>query len=414
MKFLFRPVLLLLLSASVMISCKKENDKPSSSNARQILAFKVGEYNGVVNDSDHTVQVNIPYEKLSDMVKATPDIQISEKATINPANGVEVNLRDTVLYTVTAENKTTQVYKAFAVQQLDNKLLSMTLDYSWRIYQGFIDETNHTVLFKVEFGWNFNAKKLALKAEISGGAAITPALPDSIDLTEPVVFTVKGANGKQQAYKVSIVNTANNIDYLGTPFQGIFEKVSRSVHISAAAEDFNPEDIVGMPADGSTYAVFTALEREDVSNIALSPLRLPVGATISPDPTVPRNYSKDVTYTVTSQAGTTRNIVIRCIKRKIFLNRIDYTPDETVHTRLFDDNSFYFWYLSALDIKAVALVDIKTKKEYPYTLGGDQPQPDGRRFMWVSGPAGIPKAVYHCKITLSDNTVAWDDMYIKE
>ncbi|MFA6520196.1 MAG: NosD domain-containing protein [Candidatus Paceibacterota bacterium] len=63
---------------------------------------------GVINEADHTISATVPFGiGLTDLI---PSIAVSAGASVNPENGTSQNFTNTVMYNVTAEDKSTQEY----------------------------------------------------------------------------------------------------------------------------------------------------------------------------------------------------------------------------------------------------------------------------------------------------------------
>lgn len=85
-----------------------EEPEPEPSSEKKILTFKIGTAVGVVDESDHTVEVEVPYG--TTVTALEPVITVSDKATVSPASGTATDFTSPVTYTVTAEDETTQAY----------------------------------------------------------------------------------------------------------------------------------------------------------------------------------------------------------------------------------------------------------------------------------------------------------------
>jgi hypothetical protein len=92
-------------------------ETPGSSGAKRILSFTVtvGEeaVEGAINETAHTITLALP--EGAGVTALTPVITVSEKATVSPASGAVQDFTDPVIYTVTAEDATTQAYTVTAV-----------------------------------------------------------------------------------------------------------------------------------------------------------------------------------------------------------------------------------------------------------------------------------------------------------
>jgi len=65
---------------------------------------------GIVDETNHTVTLNVPYG--TDVKNLTPTIVISPEATVLPASNVSQNFTNTVVYRVTAKDSSVQIYEA--------------------------------------------------------------------------------------------------------------------------------------------------------------------------------------------------------------------------------------------------------------------------------------------------------------
>ncbi len=76
--------------------------------ATDILSFSIPQETGqaVINYTNHTVTIEVAHG--TSLISLTPNIEVSQGATINPASGVTVNFTSPVNYTVTAQDGSTQ------------------------------------------------------------------------------------------------------------------------------------------------------------------------------------------------------------------------------------------------------------------------------------------------------------------
>ncbi|HEY8934559.1 MAG TPA: DUF5018 domain-containing protein [Cyclobacteriaceae bacterium] len=88
----------------------KDDPAPVKSAAKVITSFKITnpEATGTITDSDKKISITVPNGTV--VTSLIPAIEISEKATVAPASGVAQDFTNSVVYTVTAEDGTTQTY----------------------------------------------------------------------------------------------------------------------------------------------------------------------------------------------------------------------------------------------------------------------------------------------------------------
>ena len=94
-----------------------------SSTEKKILTFEIDGAEGVIDETNHTVTVTVPYG--TSVTARKPVITISAKATIDPADGRVQDFGHPVTYTVTAEDDSTQAYTVTVIVA-DPAILSMT------------------------------------------------------------------------------------------------------------------------------------------------------------------------------------------------------------------------------------------------------------------------------------------------
>ncbi|MCQ2200569.1 MAG: DUF5018 domain-containing protein [Bacteroidales bacterium] len=92
-------------------SCgEDEKDEPKLSDAKQLTTFNfaIPAVSGVVNEQ--TKQINVEVPAGTDVKTLVPTIVVSDKATVTPASGAQVDFTNPVVYTVKAEDGSTAAY----------------------------------------------------------------------------------------------------------------------------------------------------------------------------------------------------------------------------------------------------------------------------------------------------------------
>ncbi len=93
----------------LITSCGSE-DPVVFSSGKSILGFEVLDVTADISQASNTISVELPLG--SDISALSPNITISEKASVTPASGETLDFTNDVLYTVTAEDGTIASYVA--------------------------------------------------------------------------------------------------------------------------------------------------------------------------------------------------------------------------------------------------------------------------------------------------------------
>ncbi len=127
-KFKMRNVAMIIACLATTTLFSACEAKQNRSNEKAITAFKftAPSATGVINEAGKSIKVDVPAG--TDAASLTPVIEVSPKATLNPASGVAQNFTNPVTYTVTAEDGSTAVYTVtvtatVVVAQHDPKLI---------------------------------------------------------------------------------------------------------------------------------------------------------------------------------------------------------------------------------------------------------------------------------------------------
>ena len=391
-----------LLTICFVSSCKKD-EVITKSTQKQLLSFKVDSISGKINDTNHTISIVVPYA--TDLMHVKPVITVSEKATVTPASGTEVDLSKAIEYKVQAEDGTIQIYKVTATKGentsasiIEFKIRSNTpIDAS---FTGVINEAAHTITFAVPFSL-IKIDSLITVIKIADGATITPAANDTIDFSSPVIYKVRSQSGVEQEYTVHVLNNQADLS-VALPLPG--EVLNNDTRWGYGGYGNNPpvypEDIAGI--EDKHYIIVYILDSEDVSNMVLKKVNLSPGATISPAVDVPQDFNKDITYTVTSQSGNKLTYVVRCIKRTILFPNDFYT---TLYYKLDANGSASISYYCIGDLQQVWLVNMETNAVLNCTVGFTSERGWGPAYSIFSvDEKTYPAGNYLLKVKLSDGT----------
>ncbi len=304
--------LFLILIMALVCACSNDDDEnstPPGSDAKQITSFifKAEDNKGFtqdldasVNQENKTITTTIPFS--ADIMKLTPAIRISEKATIKPQSNVVQNFTNPVTYTITAENGSTQKYTANIVAAAGPETGKQLINFTFTAAENealsedviaAIDEDNKKVLAAVPFGTNITALIPAI--ELSTLARVTPENKTAQDFTDPVIYTVTAEDGGTQEYEVTVDFKPNtekriiNFVFLETDNNPVL-----SEDVTAEIDEDNKKITAKLPfGTGLTNLVPTIAISE---NASIDPANDGQG----------QDFTSPVTYTVTAEDGTTQ------------------------------------------------------------------------------------------------------------
>ncbi|WP_405266345.1 beta strand repeat-containing protein [Cellulophaga sp. Ld12] len=241
------------------------------SDSKDIRAFSIDGINGTITGTD----ISITLPSITDVTALEPTVTHTG-ATVSPASGVAQDFTNPVIYTVSAEDASTQEYTVtVTVAQSDSKdITTFTIDG----VNGTITGTDITVILPS------TTDVTALSPSITHtGASINPASGVAQDFTSPVEYTITAADGTTQVYTVTV---------------------------NLAAPLSSTKDITSFSIDGETVnnpaTAFTITLPAGTDVTALSPSIIHTGASINPASGVAQDFTSPVEYTITAADGTTQ------------------------------------------------------------------------------------------------------------
>ncbi|WP_194524471.1 Ig-like domain-containing protein [Zobellia roscoffensis] len=257
---------------------------PSGSGANAITGFALPIQNSAdIDTANNTITVNVPDG--ADLNVAPQLLEVSPGATFSPAIDDVQDFDSQVIYSVTAENGTQQLWTV-------NVTVSAPTESDQNAITAFgltgqtdvdIDGTTNTVTVTVPNGTNLNTAPSVLN--ISPNAMVTPAIGDIQDFSQPVVYTVTAENGDPRLWTVSVTVTSSS------------EKSIDSFIINGVPGTFNGTDISLTLPSGTNVT-------------ALSPVIEFFGQSVAPSPGAPTDFTNDVVYTVTAEDNSTLDYTV--------------------------------------------------------------------------------------------------------
>lgn len=259
------------------ISCSDSDNEESLSSEKQIIQFKISSVSGIIDEQQKSISVTLPYG--TNVTELVPEFVLSEKATANPASGVVQDFTNPVKYIVTAEDKSKVTYEVRVIlEELDK---TNFLDFSIEGIKADIDHIRGIVSFSLPALTDIT--NIAPDFIVAEGSSVSPALGEPQDFTNPVVYTVTDADGKEKKYKITIVVEKND------------EADITSVQKIEGAE------ISGATISTEEMKVDIRVRHGSILTSLKPIVTLSQGATITPD--TPQDFTNPVTYTVTAESG---------------------------------------------------------------------------------------------------------------
>ncbi|WP_240927985.1 DUF5018 domain-containing protein [Cellulophaga sp. Z1A5H] len=248
------------------------------STEKEITSFIVEGVAGTIVGTDITIEL-----PEGTNVTALVPIIIHTGASISPESETSQDFTNPVIYTVTAQDDTTQEYIVTVGSPTADTTKAIT-QFSIDGVDGIISETDITVTLPA--GTDVTNLSPVI---IHTGASILPESETTQDFTNPVTYTVTAQDDTTQEYIVTISSPTASATNAITQFS-----------IDGVDAIISETDItVTLPAG------------TDVTN--LSPVIIHTGASISPESETTQDFTNPVTYTVTAQDDTTQDYIVTII-----------------------------------------------------------------------------------------------------
>ncbi|MFI8604323.1 beta strand repeat-containing protein, partial [Cellulophaga baltica] len=265
------PIIYTVTAQDETIQAYTVNCTIEGNDSKDITDFVINGVNGTIIGTN--ISVTLP--AATDATALEPTVTHTG-ASVSPASGVAQDFTNPVIYTVIAEDTSTQEYTVtVTVAQSGSKdITALTIDG----IIGTITGTDITIILAS------TTDVTALGPTVTHtGATVSPVSGVAQDFTSPVEYTVTAADGTTKVYTVTV---------------------------SLAPALSSDKDITSLTIDGETVndpaAAFTITLPVGTDVTALSPTITHTGATINPASGVVQDFTSPVEYTVTAADGTTQ------------------------------------------------------------------------------------------------------------
>lgn len=228
---IYRLLFCIIYPLITLASCSESDENKSTE--KELLNFKIENVNCVIQNN--VIKIHID----SDMPTVyAPRIEVSPKAKIKPASGEQVDLKNPITYTVTAEDGSSKVY---TTELIVNQKLSSEKEILKFTVEGYKTEIKDGKLYIYGLSWQ---NKYGIPVvETSEKATVSPIFTERFILSWITKFTVTAEDGSTKEYPV-IYSQADGIEEIKLNFQyngesrmkyvGIFDEVAKTITIDYA------------------------------------------------------------------------------------------------------------------------------------------------------------------------------------
>ena len=161
------------------------------------------------------------------------------------------------------------------------------------------------------------------------------------------------------------------------------------------ARDAFPEYIVGLEEDD---ILFYTLKNQDLTNITPDYFKISDYASITPDSSLPQDFSEDVVYTVTSETGVSQTRKVRVVEKNILMSNATNGAFSLSYT-----TNFFRYYIATSPIVDVELVNVETGEILGSEIWQNYETEDGRFYLqMVADEMPESKTSFFYRVTLEE------------
>lgn len=175
------PCIFALFLGFNLTSCS-DDDHPALdvSGETKILSFRVNGTEGAIDETSNSITIMLP--QTVDLTKLTPQIETSPGAVVTPENSKEIDLSKLTTFRVINGNLYSD-YKVVAAH-----IVGKFLTFNIGKYKGTIDNEARTI--HICYPKTGDVTKLVPEFTVTEGAAVSPALGQAVDFSNPVKYTI--------------------------------------------------------------------------------------------------------------------------------------------------------------------------------------------------------------------------------
>ncbi len=303
-------------------------NKAPASSLKQITAFRFSNINpevtGTINEADHTIVATIPYA--SDITGLIATFTTSQFAQVTINSVLQVsgttanNFTNPVIYTVTAQDGSTQNYTVTVTQQAasqENDFLSYKLEATRNSAisvdaVGTINTGNKTVVIQVPYGTNVTAliptftHSALSSVSINGVEQISGVTP--VNFTSPASYTITAQDGSVEIYTVTVNQIPASQENTLISF-----KFESSLNGSISSDKVATIDQVNKTA--TIHVPFTANVTNLIATFVISEFaHAKIGAVNQVSGVTANDFTNNLVYSIVAQDGSTELYTVSVIR----------------------------------------------------------------------------------------------------
>ena len=282
-----------LTSLILLISCGGSSNNNLSSE-KAITDFWINGTHGIINESQKTITVRLPYHSYTEASKlmayfTTTGVKVSIGSDIKESGYGYTDFTNPVIYTVTAENGSSVRYTVTVRIGSDAKSI---LYFSIEGTVGAINESNKTITVNMPLGSNVTAliaTFVTTGLKVSVDSIIQNSGSTQHDFTNPVIYTVTAEDKTSVQYTVTVVTGLSSAKSI-TAFsligiEGIINETDKTIAVPITSDTdvsmlfatftttgarvniINKQQISGVTPNNFTYPVFYTVIAEDGTSV---------------------------------------------------------------------------------------------------------------------------------------------------
>lgn len=304
------------------------SDAPPVFEEKAITAFSLNGVAATINETEKTITVSLPYgTNVAALVAIFTATGVSVKVgtTIQISGATANDFTNSVVYTVTANDNSTQSYTV-TVTIVSSSAKEITA-FSINGVAGTVNETNKTIAITLPYSTDVTALVATFTttgASVKVGSTVQTSGTTSNNFSDPVVYTVIAANASTQNYTVTVTVVSS---------------------LSKEITWFSLNNVVGTINQTNRTISLTVPYGTSVTNLVASFVTtgtsVGVGSTIQISGATANDFTNPVIYTVTAADSSTQYYTVTVTVAKISsskmfrsfsLNGVAGTINETYKT----------------------------------------------------------------------------------